>query len=180
MAKAPKEYRKLPGRGATLTHYVRLYAGADHLLQVASTGFTESYKRFYYRDVQAITLRKTYVGKAANALLGATVTVLGVPALFTSTPVTIVLASLAGFFAIGLGANIALGATCICQIRTAVQQEKLASLSRLRRARRALERLKPLITAAQGELSSTHLEGIVGNEPKMPEEGLPPVIPATS
>lgn len=180
MAKASKEYRKLPGRGATLTHYVRLYAGADHLLQVASTGFTESYKRFYYRDVQAITLRKTYVGKAANAFLGATVTVLSVPALFTSTPVTIVLASLAGFFAIGLGVNIALGATCVAHLRTAVQHEKMASLSRLRRARRVLERLKPLITAAQGELSSTHLEGIVGNEPKTPEEGLPPVIPVTS
>ena len=180
MAKAPKEYRKLPGRGATLTHYVRLYAGADHLLQVASTGFTESYKRFYYRDIQAITLRKTYFGKATNAVLGATVAVFGVPALFTSAPVTIVLASLAGLFAIGLGANIALGATCVCHIRTAVQHEKMASLSRLRRARRVLARLRPLITAAQGELSPAPLEAIVGSEPKRPEEGLPPVIPATS
>jgi hypothetical protein len=179
MEKAPKEYRKLPGRGATLTHYVRLYTGVDHVLQVASTGFTEDYKRFYYRDIQAITVRKTYVGKAMNAFLGATVAVLGIPALFTSTPVTIVLASFAGAFSIGLGANIALGATCVCHVRTAVQHEKLASLSRLRRARRALERLKPLIAQAQGELSSAHFEGMVGPEAKKPDEGLPPVISAT-
>src|SRR5215204_2703484 len=114
MSGAPKQYQKLPGRGASFTHYVRLYLAADHLLQVSSTGFTERYKRFYFRDIQWITLRKTHVGKAANAVLGATVTVFAAPALFTSAPVTIVLAALAGIFAIGLGANIALGPTCLC------------------------------------------------------------------
>lgn len=173
MIKAPKQYRKLPGRGATFTHYVRLYIGSDHLLQVASSGFSETYKRFYFRDIQAITLRKTYVGKAINAVLGATVAVLAVPALFTSAPVTFVLASLAGFFAILLGANIALGATCICHLRTAVQHEKLRSLARLRRAHRVLERLKPRIAEAQGELPVEPLH-------HAPEEGLPPVISATA
>jgi hypothetical protein len=152
MAKAPKQYRKLPGRGASVTHYIRLYLAADHLLQVSSTGFTESYKRFYFRDIQSVTLRKTYVGKAANAVLGATVAIFAVPALFTSMPVTVVLACLAGFFAIGLGANIALGPTCVCQLQTAVQHERLRSLSRLRRAQKVLERLRPEMVRAQGEM----------------------------
>jgi len=173
MARAPQQYRKLPGRGATFTHHVRLYLAADHLLQVASTGFSESYKRFYFRDIQSVTLRKTYVGKAANAVLGATVAVFGAPAFFTTTPVMVVLASLAGFFAIGLGANIALGPTCVCQLQTAVQHERLRSLSRLRRAQRVLERLRPEIARAQGE-------AIGGQAPASPtpEEGLPPVISA--
>lgn len=172
MAKTPKDYRKLPGRGATLTHYVRLYMGPDHLLQVSSTGFTESYKRFYFRDIQAITVRKTYVGKATNAVLGATVAVFGVPALFTSAPVTIVLASLAALFAVALGVNIGLGPTCVCHLRTAVQHEKLPSLSRFKPARRVLEQLRPRITDAQGELPAEPLQ-------QTPEEGLPPVISAT-
>jgi hypothetical protein len=173
MAKAPQQYRKLPGRGATFTHYVRLYVAVDHVLQVSSTGLTENYKRFYFRDIQSVTLRKTYVGKAANAILGATVAIFGVPALFTSMPVTFVLAGLAGFFAIGLGANIALGPTCVCQLSTAVQQERLHSLSRVRRARRVLEQMRPQITGAQGEISGT-----AAPASPTPEEGLPPVISA--
>jgi hypothetical protein len=173
MPRAPKPYRKLPGHGATFTHHVRLYLGADHLLQVSSSGFTESYKRFYFRDIRFITLRKTYVGKAANAVLGATVAVFGIPSLFTSAPVTIVLVSLAGLFGIGLAANLAQGPTCICHIGTAVQHERLRSLSRLRRGRRVLERLRPEIARAQGE--------VVAGQPtasQTPEEGLPPVISA--
>jgi hypothetical protein len=37
-------------------------------------------------------------------------------------------------------------------LRTAVQIEQLASLSRLRRARKVLDRLRPLIAEAQGPL----------------------------
>jgi hypothetical protein len=170
MANAPKQYRKLPGRGATLTHHIRLYVGADHLLQVSSAGFSETYKRFYFRDIQAITLRKTYVGKAVNAVLGATVAVFAVPAFFTSPPVTVVLACFAAFFAIGLGANIAFGATCICHLRTAVQHEKLHSLSRLRRAQRVLEQLRLRIAEVQGALPAEPLHQTA--------EGLPPVISA--
>lgn len=178
MPTRPKLYRKLPGRGATLTHYVRLYEGTDHVLQVGSTGFTENYKRYYFGDIQSITVRKTYVGKAANAFLGATVAVFAIPALFTSEPVTWVLASLAALVAIGLGANIALGPTCQCHIRTAVQQEKLPSLSRLRRARRVLDRLRPRITGAQGEIPPGLLQQDVPSQPRTPDEGLPPVISA--
>ena len=56
-----------------------------------------------------------------------------------------------------LGLNVAAGATCACYVQTAVQVQRLHSLSRLRGARRILKQLNPLITAAQGEVSREEL-----------------------
>jgi hypothetical protein len=50
--------------------------------------------------------------------------------------------------------NNLLGPTCTCHLRTAVQTEELPSLSRVRRVRRVLNRIRPLIVAAQGQLTS--------------------------
>ena len=55
--------------------------------------------------------------------------------------------------------NLALGPACACQLRTAVQLEDLPSMVRLRRARKILDRLRPLITAAQGEIRPNSVVG---------------------
>ena len=52
-------YRRLPGRGRTPLGSHSLWIGEDHLLLVELRGFTETYRRFYFRDVQAIILRRT-------------------------------------------------------------------------------------------------------------------------
>jgi hypothetical protein len=80
MPKQPKIYRRLPGTGTTLASYVRLYQGADHLLQVTSTGFSERYKRFYYHYIQAITVRKNIRGKLYNGILTGFVLLFALPA----------------------------------------------------------------------------------------------------
>ena len=36
--------------------YASLWQGKDHLLSIDSSGYTEEYKRFYYRDIQAIII----------------------------------------------------------------------------------------------------------------------------
>ena len=59
MPNSAREYRKLPGIGRDVATYSRLYLGPGHLLVVNSTGFTESYKRFYFQDIQAIVLCRT-------------------------------------------------------------------------------------------------------------------------
>jgi len=56
-------------------------------------------------------------------------------------------------FAIPMSINTLLGPACACNIRTAVQQEELPSLNRLRRARRVFDRIRPGIIAAQGQLA---------------------------
>jgi hypothetical protein len=130
-----------------------LWLGEDHLLCIDSTHFAESYKRFQFRDIQAITIRKTRkrefwnfflslimllsIGILLNTSSGiswwvATITILGVPLMF----------------------NNILGPTCTAYLRTAVQLEELPSLNRIGRADKVLGRIRPLIAAAQGELSS--------------------------
>jgi hypothetical protein len=151
-------------------------------LQVASTGFTETYKRFYFADIQALTIRKTHVGKIINAVLGGVIGVFALPALFTPEIGTIILLSFAAFFALLLGANAAMGPTCVTHLQTAVQNEKVPSLSRLRRARRVLQILKSQIAAVQGEVNDDEIRGRLAGQsvpaPAPVEAGLPPVIPA--
>src|SRR5436305_13755595 len=36
-----------------------LWLGKDHLLCIDTNGYTETYKRFYFRDIQALVIRKT-------------------------------------------------------------------------------------------------------------------------
>ena len=41
------------------TSRASLWVGKDHLLCIDTNGYTETYKRFYFRDIQAVILRKT-------------------------------------------------------------------------------------------------------------------------
>lgn len=162
-----------------------LWLGDDHILLVENGGITENYKRFYFRDIQAISIRQTVRRKVWNWVLSAPLMFclcymiffwfdargIGVEdIMFVSIVSTVV--------GIPLLLNNIFGTTCVCQIRTAVQTEELASLSRVRKTRKVLERLRPLIIAAQGEISAdevaVHLRGSV---PPLPAYSGPPVPP---
>lgn len=150
MAAAPIIYRRLPGTGTGGMQRFRLWLGPDHLLQVASTAIGERYKRFYFADIQAFIVRRTagYIGwsvawSAATAFFGLIAAVVdGAPAQWT-------FACIAAVFLALLGIHLALGPTCECTVRTAVQTEPLTSLKRLRTATRVLAQVRPLIEAAQ-------------------------------
>src|SRR5689334_4799537 len=72
-----KEYRKLKGRGVRRQGWIAgsrtfcsLWVGADHFLQIDSTGgFVEEYKRFYFKDIQALYCRKTNKGLITTIIL---------------------------------------------------------------------------------------------------------------
>ena len=157
---AQREYIKLtpPRRtaGFSVVSVTRsnLWLGSDHLLCVETEGFSENYRRFYFRDIQAITLRQTQ-----RALVIALVTGV-VTALFAALAIYFndvngkwVLGILATLCGIPFLLNLVYGPTCACQLRTAVQTEDVPSLGRVRRARRVLNRLRPLIVEAQGQLT---------------------------
>jgi hypothetical protein len=55
-------------------------------------------------------------------------------------------------------------------VQTAVQNESLPSLNRVRRARRILNRLRPLIASAQGELAPKEIAARF-QETRLPESG---------
>ena len=58
MAQNKKRYRKLAKKGGLFAYY-SIWQGADHLITAETTMASEEYRRFYYRDIQAIVIRKT-------------------------------------------------------------------------------------------------------------------------
>ena len=130
-----------------------LWLGKDHVLCIDTSGYNESYKRFYFRDIQALVIRKTERQKWSALIVAVLAIGFFLPAaLSTEVILKYVFGGIAGFFVLVLLIDLALGPSSAGQIRTAVQIEDLPSLNRLRRARKVLDRLRPLVVAAQGEL----------------------------
>jgi hypothetical protein len=157
--------------------YTTLWLGKDHLLCVDRIGFNETYKRFYFHDIQAILLRKTKRGTAWSVTLG----VLAVSFLALGLAVsnryyaTAVLCFLSGILACVLLGNSWVGPTCVAHLKTAVQTEQLFSWNRLRVARKCLAILRPLIEQAQGTIQPDELKARIQNRiPHQPPAPPPP------
>jgi hypothetical protein len=164
----PKEYQRLSGRGmrvegnrlfAVSRSMCKLWLGQDHLLLVDRTGYTETYKRFYFRDIQAVVVRKTKTATVINLVLILLALIFVTWALdVQNTPgrVTLwIIVAVLGFFTL---VNLALGPTCLTHIKTAVQTEQVPPWKRLRSAHKGMSRIRPLIRQAQGESSSEELK----------------------
>jgi hypothetical protein len=151
-------YRRLTrARGRRwLLPRVSLWLGPDHLLSVESTGYWEDYKRFYFRDIQAVIIRGTKRRTVWNAVLTGPLVIFLAGLLASATPrshsltAIITWSILSALVVVPFALNNILGPACATQLRTAVQTEDLPSLCRLRQTRRILERIRPLIVQAQG------------------------------
>ncbi len=164
-----KEYWKLPGvaRDAfTLVNRGRnyLFLGKDHLLMIANSWFSETYKRFYYRDIQAIVLTKTMTGKIYNSVYGGTAAFFGIlmaigVGFWGWREVGIVVTAIfMGIFVMILLINTLLGATCVTTLQTAVHTERLPSLGRLRSARKALHLIQAKVEEVQGAMDASIID----------------------
>ncbi len=129
-----------------------LWLGDDHLLVIDTSGFTETYKRFYLRDIQAFQLRQTSRWIHWAVVWGGLASLWGAWAILL-VEVRYLFAGLAGGFLLVLALHLAGGPSCVCHLRTAVQTEELPSLNRVRRARKILARLRSLIEGVQGQLA---------------------------
>jgi hypothetical protein len=161
---AEREYIKLTpprqrgGLAIVSSYRSNLWLGKDHLLCVETEGYTESYKRFYFRDIQSITLRKTVRGWVLAIVTGLITGFFAFIALAVDTiEVKWVFGTIAGFCALPFLLNFLYGPTCACQLRTAVQTEDIPSLGRIRRARKVITRLRPLIAEAQGRIAAEEI-----------------------
>ena len=147
------EYQRLPGRAGSLLATFRLWLAKDHLLNLESNGYAESYRRYYFRDIQAIVVQRTDWGKIWNFFWGTLVVVTGLLSFWASRSNEAEWGTVAFFFcflfALALVINAGLGPTCACHIQTAVQRDQLRSLRRLRATRKFIARTRPLIEAAQ-------------------------------
>jgi hypothetical protein len=154
-------YKRLPGRGPRTRGIITavrsrcsLYLGDDHILAVDNNGFSESYKRFYFSDIQAFITQKTRRGAVWNIVLAVMIACSLVGALFfEEESLRILFWILSGIFFALLLINILKGPTCTCHIVTAVQVDKLPSLNRLRVARKVIDAIRPSIEKVQGTLS---------------------------
>lgn len=178
---ADKEYKRLTrssARGFIGVTRASLWLGNDHLLCVDTTGYSESYKRFYFRDIQAIIVRVTNTRSAWNYVWGIAVLLFLVIGLAADDTVPkVICLCIAGLSALAMIINIVRGPTCTCQIRTAVQTEFLP-VPRTRVARKLLERVRPLIASAQGQLTPEEVAARMSEPPLAnPEPAAPAPAP---
>ena len=143
-----KPYKKFPGSRSFLAKD-SLWLGQDHMLYVVHWFITEEYRRFYFKDIQAITMHRTPAWKKLNILftilfggsiLGALVSPHGVDIFFLIVTGVVFLSFLIHLIA---------GPTCECHIKTAVQKVKLTPLKRERKAKKVMEQLTVLTRREQ-------------------------------
>lgn len=157
-----ERYRKLPGHRRGLMRGASVWIAGDHLLSVKSYRVREEYKRFQFRDVQAIVIAQC-------------------PRYHLSTRSMLIAFVWLWAFSIGIGLlppafSIAMGAiavgliiawlyissaqSCRCRILTAVSSDELPSVYRTWTARRFLAQVEPQIAAVQGTLVGNWFEAI--------------------
>lgn len=152
--KTKKIYHRLPGRKRGAVNVQTLWMAEDHLLLVDTALVHETYKRLYFKDIQAIILQENnrfVVSTVVHGLLILLFAVLIVRS--QAPPAQFFLGLILALFFYHLVKNFTNGQTCDCYIRTAVQTQKLGTLTRFKSARKVLDRVLPKIEAAQGKLT---------------------------
>jgi hypothetical protein len=152
-------YRKLPGRRRGFIFSASLWTGADHMLSVKGARFQEQYKRFYFRDIQAVVITKVprlvvstpMLVIAALLPIGALMVRVRLPAL--TNWLWLLLAALAAGWIYVSAAQ-----SCTCRLYTAVSREDLPSLYRMWTARKALAELERRIAEVQGVFTEAWAE----------------------
>lgn len=157
------QYSRLAGRSGI---FVRdsLWMSADHLLSVRRNPFSESYRRFYFADIQAIVVTELPDVLAPSALTAAVLLMVTAAALmYTWHPVwasLCALISLVSFFVSWRSAD------CACYLQTSVSTGMLPSLRRRVEAEKTVALLKAEIERTQGSVSAEALEtGLADSRP---------------
>ncbi len=144
------EYQRIPGVGTGLWSFRigirhRLYQGADHLLLVQSTGYTEEYRRVFYRDIRYVVIRKSrnYIW---NSVICLVLLLLGVIVIFSFPLASSIRGALLGVWCTPLVlillTNLLRGPTCSCYLATTVQTVLLPTPKRMNKVSRLLEFLQ--------------------------------------
>jgi hypothetical protein len=151
VADTGQKYHKLPGRRRGVVFSASLWTGADHLLSVRSAKFQEQYRRFYFRDIQAIVITQVPRWVISTPVLAAAVLLLAAVLILR-----ILLPAMEGWLWLLLAAfaavwiYISVRQSCACRLYTAVSREDLPSLYRRWTARKALAELERRIAEVQG------------------------------
>ena len=146
----PINYKKLPGKDNGSFQASTLWLGPDHILLCKYTRFSESYKRFYFSDIQSIIVRKTNNGKITEIVIFLLATLFTLLYLTVPKGSQVLFGFIVGIYILMLIVHRIKGPTCTTHIQTAVQTESLRPLKRLKHAEKFLKILMPLLQTAQG------------------------------
>jgi hypothetical protein len=170
----PERYRKLPGHRRGFLRGASVWIGADHLLAVRSIRVREEYKRFYLRDVQAISVAQrprfhlsTRSFAIAWVLLALYMTVRA------RWPWADLLFGILAVCLVSAWAIVSSRFSCRCRIYTAVSRDELPSVYRTWTAHRFVEKVAPMVEQAQGKLEGNWTEALQ-------QKGVGPVPEGTS
>ncbi|MBU1171785.1 MAG: hypothetical protein KKD44_19705 [Proteobacteria bacterium] len=167
MEKKDKKYKRLPGKKRKTFGSDTLWEGPDHLLLIESSGMSETYRRFYYKDIKSILIAKTKENFYKTFLvLGLFLgfTVLGLVFwIDDQNPASVFFFIFSPIFLFYFLVCLAGGPSCACWIVTAVRKEKLSPSNRLRPTLKMMARLKPCIEAVQGQLDRENLNLLFEN-----------------
>jgi hypothetical protein len=169
-------YEKLPGDFRGFLSRNTVWLGSDHLLLVDSSRFSETYKRFYLRDIQSILIRRSarFVIPYYWALLGLAALIALLVGWAPSRSV-IFWTAVVVLAAVGIYLYVAsVFHSCTCHLITRVNKVELPSLFRRHSARRFVEVVAPRIIAAQGELPADWVDRST-TIADTPVDPLPPV-----
>jgi hypothetical protein len=154
MAKAPKLYTRLTRSPLQIGTYKSLWLAEDHFMQVESSGYSESYQRFQFSDVQGFFIQASNRRLYWNLFWSLWALVAVIPFIFALVEEEMPGASLVFLIiaTVFLLWNNLLGPSCRVYLVTRVQTLHLAGVARRRKANSVLGRLQPLIERAQSSL----------------------------
>jgi hypothetical protein len=170
MAVREKKYRRLSGGRFGLFSTHSLWQGHDHLLRAESGMMIERYWRFYFTDIQAVLLHRTWTHYYWSLLWTILSLAWGTCLLIEPFPRSLAL----GFgllFLLLLAANLILGPSCRVHLQTAVQVQRLPGLVRVRKARRVMDRIREAAERVQGPLAPSASRPVADQPADQPMAG---------
>ncbi len=150
------DYKKFSGKKRNFIGTDRIWIGPDHLLMVESTGVSERYKRFFFKDIQAIRILKTKTWLFRLIFVSILFLLTGALGAWAwrgnSQEIVVFPALICLVFLYYLIRLLIKGPSCECWIYSSVQKEKIKSVTSVKSGKKLLELLIPQIEALQGTL----------------------------
>lgn len=186
MRPSDKRYVRLPGSRRGMISGASLWLGSDHLLSVRRTAFSEEYRRYYFNEIQAISVQYDPSKK------GLTVDLI-VTGLAVALIATLAIKHLVAFIPLTTIATIIYlwvrlrRPNCKTYIQTAANTDLVPALSRIRSTPKVFARIEPLIRESQANFpvemeqnaQSLVIVGATELPPPLPDPAaeLPPALP---
>ena len=153
MANGYKKIASTQMSGRLATTSASLWQAADHFLQIEKDHYTETYRRFYFANIESFTVRVTKRQWTLSFVFGSLVGICAFISLLNTGFARGFFLSGAGLFMIPLLVNWWRGETCVVHLGTAVQREELQSVRRVKKAERLLGALREVISQTQGTMA---------------------------